>query len=177
MRLRAHGIKTVSELVSLFPRRCRPLRELPAPVESAVGELVRLAGSVQTVRNAWLPGRRSLTTVVFACDDGSTFEAPFFNQPWLKKNYPPGQQRRVEGVLGLKGRRFVLAQPRVLPRAAEPSGEVQLRYPDLEGIGPARLQQWLTHALRTIDWQRVALPPLPPALAEFAAEPAALLLA
>ncbi len=174
-RLRAAGIDTVLALVSFFPRRCRALRELDAPAESAVGELVRLHGTVHAVRNAWLPGRRSMTTVVFAAADGSTFEAPFFNQPWLKKNYPAGQRRRVEGVLAMKGRRFVLQQARVLPLAAQPSGDVQLRYADVDGIGGARLQQWLAHALARLDWASVALPSLPAALAEFAQDPAALL--
>ncbi len=176
-RLAAAGIATLLDLVTFFPRRCRALRELVAPDESAAGELVRLTGSVHATRNAWLPGRRSLTTVVFACDDGSTFETQFFNQPWLKKNYPIGQRRRVEGVLVAKGRRFVVQQARVLPLQAEPSGEVQLRYPEIEGIGGARLQQWLALALATLDWAQLALPPLPAALHEFAQEPAPLLLA
>src|SRR5688572_25634116 len=176
-RLAAHGIRTVLDLVTFFPRRCRPLQELPAPREEAVGELVRLAGRVHAVRNAWLPGRRSMTTVVFACDDGSTFEAAFFNQPWLKKNYPVGQRRSVEGVLAQKGRRFLLHGARVLPLAAAPSGEVQLRYADLEGIGGARLQQWLAHALAKLDWTRVSLEPLPAALQDLAQEPGPLLLA
>jgi ATP-dependent DNA helicase RecG len=176
-RLAAAGIRTVLDLLSFFPRRCRPLRELAAPVEAAVGELVRLAGKVHSLRNAWLPGRRSMTTVVFACEDGSTFEAPFFNQPWLKKNYPVGQARRVEGVLAQKGRRFVLQQAKVLPLAAEPSGEVQLRYGEIEGIGGARLQQWLAHALAGLDLAGLALPPLPAGLREHDLAPGPLLLA
>ena len=176
-RLATVGIRTVLDLVSFFPRRCQALRELPAPEEGAVGELVRLAGTVQGVRSAWLPGRRSMTTVTFACDDGSGFEAPFFNQPWLKKNYPVGQRRRVEGVLVQKGRRFVVQQARVLPLAAAPTGEVQLRYPDIEGIGGARLQQWLAAALASIEWAHITLPALPAGLEEFAQRPAGLLLA
>ena len=176
-RLATVGIRTVLDLVSFFPRRCQALRELPAPEEGAVGELVRLTGTVQGVRSAWLPGRRSMTTVTFACDDGSGFEAPFFNQPWLKKNYPVGQRRRVEGVLVQKGRRFVVQQARVLPLAAAPTGEVQLRYPDIEGIGGARLQQWLAAALASIEWDHITLPPLPAGLEEFTQRPAGLLLA
>jgi ATP-dependent DNA helicase RecG len=176
-RLRAAGIDTVLALVLLFPRRCRALRELDAPDEACVGELVRLQGEVHAVRNTWLPGRRAMTTVVFACRDGIAFEAQFFNQPWLKKNYPVGQRRRVEGVLTAKGRRFVLQQPKVLALAAQPSGDVQLRYPEVDGIGGARLQQWLAHALAHLDWPRLALPPLPPGLDEYVQDPAELLLA
>lgn len=167
-RLATAGIRTVFDLVSFFPRRCRPLRELPAPEETAVGELVRLPGAVHAVRSAWLPGRRSMTTVVFACDDGSLFEAAFFNQPWLKKNYPVGQRRSVEGVLQQKGKRWLLQQAKVLPRTAAPSGEVQLRYADVDGVSGARLQQWLATALARIDWAAIALPPLPAGLEDFA---------
>jgi ATP-dependent DNA helicase RecG len=176
-RLQAAGLATVFDLVTFFPRRCRPLRDLTTPADEAVGELVRLRGVVDAVRSAWLPGRRSMVTVAFAADDGCRFDAAFFNQPWLRRTYRPGERRLVEGVLARKGRRFVLQQPRILPRDSEPAGEVQLRYPEVPGIGAARLQQWLAHALAALDWARVALPPLPPGLAEFEQAPASLLLA
>ena len=176
-RLALVGITTLFDLVSFFPRRCRPMRELAAPCEEACAELVRLRGAVHAVRSAWLPGRRSMVTVVFACDDGSQFESVFFNQPWLKKNYPVGQRRVVEGQLVQKGKRFLMQQARILPIAAQPTGEVQLRYPDIEGIGGARLQHWLALALATIDWAMIVLPPLPTGLEEFAHEAPALLLA
>jgi ATP-dependent DNA helicase RecG len=163
-RLAAVGLRCVQDLVAWLPRRYRALRELEVPDEAAVGVLVRLRGEVSSCRSAWLPGRRSMVTVVFACADGATFEVQFFNQPWLKKAYPAGQKRLVEGTLQLKGRRFVVQGARVLPLAANPTGEVQLRYPEVEGISSARLQQWITACLDRVDWTRVALPPLPPGL-------------
>mgnify|MGYP000647402305 CR=1 FL=1 len=48
---------------------------------------------------------------VFATDGGS-FDVPFFNQPWMKKNVTVGDVRTLEGVLQQKGRRFVLQQAR-----------------------------------------------------------------
>ena len=94
-RLAAVGLCTVLDLVQFFPRRYRPLRELDAPDQAAVGELVRLRGRVQSARRAWLPGRRSMVTIVFACDGGGTFDVLFFNQPWLQKNYAVGDERLV----------------------------------------------------------------------------------
>jgi ATP-dependent DNA helicase RecG len=173
-RLAAAGIATVRDLVLLVPRRCRALRELDAPDEGAVGELVRLCGTVTAVQSAWLPGRRSMVTVTFACGDGSAFGASFFGQPWLKKNFTDGQRRQLEGVLQMKGRRFVLQGARALPVRSEQSGEVQLRYPEIDGVPASRLAQWIAHALAALDWPRFTLPPLPPALAEFDPEPRAL---
>jgi ATP-dependent DNA helicase RecG len=163
-RLAAVGLHTVQDLVAWLPRRYRALQELAAPNEAAVGALVRLRGAVDSCRSAWLPGRRSMVTVVFAAAEGGTFEVQFFNQPWLKKAYPAGQKRLVEGTLQLKGRRFVVQGARVLPVAAQPTGEVQLRYPEVEGISTARLQHWIAMCLDRIDWARVALPALPPGL-------------
>ncbi len=175
-RLAAAGLTTVLDLVGFFPRRYRALRELAAPDAAAEGELVRLCGTVREARLAWLPGRRAMVTVTFDCADGGEFAAPFFNQPWLRKNYQPGQRRAVEGVLAKKGRKFVLQQARVLPQGADPQGEVQLRYAELDGIGGARLVQWLAHCLDRLDWAQVRYEPLPPALAEWDG-PAAELLA
>jgi len=176
-RLAAVGLRTVLDLVQFFPRRYRPLRELAAPDEAAVGELVRLRGRVQSVRRAWLPGRRSMVTIVFACDGGTTFDVLFFNQPWLQKNYAVGDERLVEGLLAQKGRRFQVHGGKVLARGAQPSGEVQLRYPEIDGIAGARLVQWLQHALLHLDFARVPPPSLPAGLEEFAHAPAQLLLA
>src|SRR5690606_25745434 len=78
------SVATVFDLAAFFPRRYRSLRELDGPEEAAIGELVRIRGEVRSVAMQWLPGRRSMVTVTFACENGGTFQAAFFNQPWLK---------------------------------------------------------------------------------------------
>lgn len=176
-RLAAVSVVTVFDLAAFFPRRYRSLRELSAPEEAAIGELVRLTGAVQGVRMQWLPGRRSMVTVTFVCDDGSSFQAAFFNQPWLRKNYVVGQRRLVEGTLQQKGRRYVISAAKVLPLTATVDGEVQLRYPEVEGISSARLQTFIAHVLAQLDWPRVTLPRLPVGLEEMLLTPQQLLLA
>ncbi|MCR9245803.1 MAG: helicase-related protein [bacterium] len=165
-RLAAAGLSTVADLVQWFPRRYRALRELEAPDESATGELVRLEASVHNVALAWLPGRRAMVTVTFATASGALFLTRFFNQPWLRKNYPIGQQRAVEGVLARKSSRWVLENARILPVGADPAGEVQLRYREIEGVSAARLQNWIATALRDLDIARLqsSLPALPTGL-------------
>lgn len=176
-RLAATGLVTVLDLVQFFPRRCRAVRELAAPDESAIGELVRIGGTLRAVRRAFLPGRRSMVTLEFEASDGGVFAASFFNQPWLAKNQQVGEVRRVEGVLAQQGRRFVLQGAKVLSRAAVPTGDVQLRYPEIEGVAAARLQQWLGFVLAHLDWSRVPHRALPQGLEEFAQAPTELLLA
>ena len=176
-RLAAVGLCTARDLVHWFPRRYRSLREVEAPAHADLGELVRIQGAVHNVSSAWLPGRRSMVTVTFAAADGSLFAARFFNQPWLKKNYPPGQRRTVEGRLAHKSSRWLIEAPKVLPVGSAPSGEVQLRYPEVEGVSTARQQQWIAHCLDRLDWARCAFEPLPPGLDDHDGDARELLLA
>ncbi len=168
-RLAQQGLRTLQDLLLLFPRRCRELRELAAPGEAEIGQLVRLRGTVRGARLQFLPGRRAMVTVEFACADGTPFAAVFFNQPWLKKAWPVGSARAVEGTLELRGRRWMLRGARVLGADAAPAGDVQLRYPEVEGVSPARLQQWLAAALAGTALDDLRLPPLPPSLAQASA--------
>ena len=176
-RLEASGLRQVFDLALLFPRRYRALREVDGPDERFVGELVRMQAVVHKAALAWLPGRRAMVTVTFACDDGSTFVVQLFNQPWAKKNYPIGQRRAVEGTLQAKGRRFVMQQARILPTGADPDGEVQLRYPEVEGVSAARLQQWIAAVLARLDYEAVMMPAMPRGLEELSLGARELLLA
>jgi len=166
-RLAEHGIATLLDLLSFFPRRCRELAELPAPDEEHVGQLVRIAGVVRTARLAFLPGRRAMVTVVFDAPSGGAFECHFFNQPWLKNAYPAGQERAVEGTLQKKGKRYVMQAAKVLARSHAAHASVQLRYPELDGIAASKVQQWIAAALSRADWDAFAMPPLPAALSRF----------
>ncbi len=168
-RLQQQGIATLLDLLSLFPTRGVPLVELAAPCASAVGQFVRLRGTVASARLAWLPGRRAMVTVQFVGDGGAAFSAPFFNQPWLKNAYPVGQTRTVEGQLLQKGRRFVVQGAKVAPADAAPTGAVQLRYRELDGIAAPRLRRLLEQGLAAADWAAFArhVPPLPAGLHEF----------
>src|SRR5262249_62178026 len=109
--------------------------------------------------------------------DGTAFAAAFFNQPWLRKAWAAGETRAVEGVLEKRGRRFVLKAARVLPADAQPGGEVQLRYAELDGVAAARLPQWIALALDRLDWAEFALPPLPQPPAAHDRPPRSLVLA
>ncbi len=176
-RLAAQGLCTVLDFVTCFPRRCRPLRPLAVPEDAAIGELVRIGGHVHAVRRSFLPGRRSLVTVVFAARDGALFEVRCHNQPWLAKAYAVGQPRVVEGELQRQKGRYVLGQARILAADARPAGAVQLRYPEFDGVSTERLQRWIALCLDRLDWARLALPPLPRGLAEHDCDPRSLLLA
>ncbi len=176
-RLAAAGFRTLADLLGFFPRRYRELRELLAPEESALGQLVRLRGTVRGTRIAWLPGRRAMVTVEFAAADGTPFSAAFFNQPWLRKTYVAGEARIVEGELAQKGQRWSLKQPKILAASLQPTGEVQLRYGEIEGVAQARLLLWIGLLLDRTDWSQFALPPLPAGLREHDADLRTLVLA
>ncbi|MSR39802.1 MAG: DEAD/DEAH box helicase [Planctomycetes bacterium] len=176
-RLALSRISTLADLLGFFPRRYRELRELDAPEDSALAQLVRLRGTVRGTRLAFLPGRRAMVTVEFAAGDGTPFSAAFFNQPWLRKTYKAGDARIVEGELAKKGTRYSIKQPKILAASLQPVGEVQLRYAEIEGVAAARLVQWIGILLDRTDWTKFALPPLPALLREHDADLHTLVLA
>ncbi|MCC6671873.1 MAG: ATP-dependent DNA helicase RecG [Planctomycetes bacterium] len=164
-RLAAAGIRTLGDLLHFFPRRVAAVATLAAPVATAEGLLVRLKGRVQRVTLQWLPGRRSMVMVTFASSDGTPFLVPFFNQPYLRKAYTTGQERVVEGVLQRRGRAWQLKAPRIVPESAADAGPMLVRYPEIEGVGEARLRTWIQSVLAQAPLARWPEEPLPPQLA------------
>ncbi|MHC4077477.1 MAG: ATP-dependent DNA helicase RecG [Planctomycetota bacterium] len=164
-------IHDLRDLLWFFPRRMQQVREIQFPDPAAQEQLVRVPGRVDHVRLAWLPGRRSMVTVVFTAGDGTPFEAAFFNQPYLRNAWQPGTRRLVEGVLERKGRTWRLRRPRILrmPAAGAGPGGLDVRYGDLEGISEERLRGLIHQALELVDPASLASEPLPLALAAEAA--------
>lgn len=166
---RAH-LHDLRDLLFFFPRRMQEVREIESPGAEALEQLVRIPGRVDHTRLAWLKRRRSMVTVVFTAPDGTRFEAAFFNQPYLKNNWPPGTRRLVEGVLERKGRTWWVRAPRILAVDRE-GGAFDVRYRDLEGISEERLRSLIHQALELVDPGSLVMESLPPVLAAEVAVP------
>ena len=166
LKLRAQGLVTVRDLLLCFPRRHQEVLELAVPHRSGLGRLVRLVGRAERASLQWLPGRRSMVVVTFAAKDGTLFTAPFFNQPYLRKAWPPGTERVIEGVLDQRRGAYVLTQPRVLAPDPAHCGPVLVHYPELVGVSESRLRAWIAHLLERVDPTEVAAEILPRGLRE-----------
>ncbi|NPV73293.1 MAG: ATP-dependent DNA helicase RecG [Pelotomaculum sp.] len=90
------GIATVKDLLYHFPRRYDDRTVLRPAWACAQGEVATVGGTVLAAQD--LKPRRGLTVTKLALHDGSgTFYAVWFNQPFIKKNLPPGTRVFVTG--------------------------------------------------------------------------------
>ncbi|MFQ5749179.1 MAG: hypothetical protein ACE5H3_06970, partial [Planctomycetota bacterium] len=169
----AFGVRTVGELLRIAPRRYDPPPPDAAVADLEDGERVRVAA---TVRGAalWRRGRRSLLRVRLE-DATGRLEAFFFNQPWLKANFPAGRQLVLDGRVSLK-KGPVLLSPRVADAGRKTEQGLVPVYPCPEGVSPGLLPRALGAAfalgleipelLPPALLRLAGVPPLPRALAD-----------
>jgi ATP-dependent DNA helicase RecG len=90
------GIFTVKDLLYHFPRRHEDRTRLRPAGACANGEVATLRGTVLAAQD--LKPRRGLTVTKLAVHDGlGIFYAVWFNQPYVRKNLPPGTRLFVTG--------------------------------------------------------------------------------
>ncbi|MHC5063125.1 MAG: ATP-dependent DNA helicase RecG [Planctomycetota bacterium] len=170
------GIGNIGDLLRFFPRRLEEVLELEGPEEAGIDRLVRLQARVDSSRLIWLPGRRNMLRVDFFAPSGAPFQAAFFNQPYLRKQLEPGEERILEGQLERRGETWSLKAPRIMPKAYEATGPCRLRYPEVPGISELRLRGLIRQALGACDLAEVLAAALPASLVdEFGPNEAALL--
>ncbi|MEO0480396.1 MAG: DEAD/DEAH box helicase [Planctomycetota bacterium] len=150
-RLAAQGLVNVTDLIGLFPARHRELREITEPDGSMLGSDVRVRGRIERVIQNWLPGRRVMTTARLRTITGERIDAPFFNQPWLRKRLEGLSEAWFEGRLDQSGKTFRLVQARVITNEQLAQGEIRLSYPGLDGLSEGRLRTLVFAALDRVD--------------------------
>lgn len=90
------GVATVSDLLAYYPRQYED-RRAQKPISKLVnGEVELVCGQVKDVRN--VKPRRGLTiTRVVVADHSGSAVAVWFNQPYLSRQFRPGQKIAVYG--------------------------------------------------------------------------------
>ncbi len=161
----AFGVRTVGELLRIPPRRYQPPPRDATADGLQDGERVRIAVAVRGV-TLWRRGRRSLLRVRLE-DEAGRLEALFFNQPWMKTNFPAGRKVVLEGRVSLK-KGPVLLSPRVVDAGRKAGRGLVPVYPCPEGVSPGLLPRALEAAFAL----HLEIPELlPPALLRLAGVP------
>jgi ATP-dependent DNA helicase RecG len=144
------GIRCVRDLLYLFPRRYEdrshfaPLNDLP------LGEPFTCRGEVVDVK--FKPIRRMPLVEVLIGDDAGTLQAVWFNQPYLKKLFEPGQQVILYGKVELYQKRLQMSNPEfeiVDDREATSihTGRITPIYPLTEGLFQRSLRSIMHEAV------------------------------
>ncbi len=141
------GIHSVRELVEYLPSGYRdlsdrrPLSSLKAGDEAAV--LVQISGSVREFRK----GKLTITNAHIE-DDSDRIAVVWYNQPWLKKNLPPGRQLLLYGRVEAKGGRLTMVSP-----VFEQGEGIQPIYKPIPGISNKLLRECMQIALSVYQGQ------------------------
>ncbi len=162
--LRAVGVETVLDLLTLYPRRwvdrtheCR-VADLQAGVESLV--LVTVRSATKRI------GRNRRTIVEASVGDGSgRVHVVFFNQPWREKQLHEGLQIALFGKPDVYRGGLQMTNP-VVDLIGDRTGRIVPIYPQSEkaALNTWEIAGWVEDALKRCEVRGVADPVAPEAL-------------
>ncbi|HEX7879406.1 MAG TPA: ATP-dependent DNA helicase RecG [Candidatus Eisenbacteria bacterium] len=96
-------IRTVRDLLYHFPRAWADRTRLDTIASAEVGQDATL---LATVRRVDVPRRRGRADTVVTLEDGTgVLHAIWFGQPYMKRNFEPGQRLMLSGMVGFHDRK------------------------------------------------------------------------
>ncbi|HIC94342.1 MAG TPA: DEAD/DEAH box helicase, partial [Anaerolineae bacterium] len=144
------GVRTIRDLLYLFPRRYNDFSSLKTINQLRYGEEVTIIGTIWETKTR--ETRKGVTLVTSIIADGTgTIQATWFNQPHLAKSLRPGRQIVLSGKVDEYLGRLVFQSPEWEPLEAELIHTARLVpvYPLTKGISA----RWLRRLMkRTVDY-------------------------
>ncbi len=142
------GLRTVEDLLYYLPRRYDDFSRLKTVSRLVLGEEATVVGTVRKVYSGRARGGLPVVAVSLA-DDTGPIEARWFGQPFLARQFRPGDQvvfsGRVDqyrGRLFLNGPEWEPLQPELLH-----TGRLVPVYPLTRGLGARRLRTLVREAI------------------------------
>ncbi len=172
------GVKTIYDLLHLFPRRYIDYSQRKAIAGLEQGKEQTIIATVWQSRIVTL-GRRQGTELIIG-DDTGNIRAVWFNQPYLAKNFRINATVAISGMVSsFKGQRVFVSPEWELVQAGELIHTARLVpvYPLTSGLYPRQVRKWTREAVDGWAWQltdflppeikrRCRLPDLPQAIAQ-----------
>ncbi|MGH9102984.1 MAG: DEAD/DEAH box helicase, partial [Acidimicrobiales bacterium] len=146
--LEALGIRSVTDLLTHYPRRYLDRTRQASLAELAVGEEATVLATVRKVGSRRTRNRRSLVEV--DCFDGTGYlRATFFNQPWRSRQLAAGTEAVFFGKLETYQGRRRMTNP-VVDLVGDRTGRIVPVYPSSEkaGVSTWELAGLVEEALR-----------------------------
>jgi ATP-dependent DNA helicase RecG len=145
-------VRTVSDLISYWPRSHRDLGDLSAVEEAEVGTPVTLLGTIQSWSNRRVRnGKLRIDIAVVLSPGGGSFELTFFQAPWIAAKHPSGTYAAYAGKLEMFGGRLKLNTPVIeeLPPGEEEllSGRLRPQYVATKALHSATIGKTIRVAL------------------------------
>ncbi len=109
------GLKSLGDMLYLFPRRYDDYTKLKQINQLTYGEEVTVIGTVQNVNNRKVRQGRLTLTEVFVSDGSGNLRINWFNQPWLAKRLRKNIQVVLSGKIDQYLGRLVMNNPEMEP--------------------------------------------------------------
>jgi ATP-dependent DNA helicase RecG len=155
-RLERLGVRTIQDLLYLFPHRYDDFSALKTIDKLEYGEEVTIIGTVRQTRER--TGKKGQSIVTSTVSDGTgTIQATWFNQPYLAKRLKPGRQIVISGKVDQYLGRAAFTSPTWEPLDEElvHTGRLVPVHPLTSGISA----RWLRRLMkRTTDYWSLRLP-------------------
>jgi ATP-dependent DNA helicase RecG len=150
-KLESLGVRTVEDLLYLFPHRYDDFSHLKTIQELRYGEEVTIIGVVQEVQNRQTRRGMELTKAVLADGTGS-IEATWFNQPYLVRQLARGRRVVLSGRVDQYLGRLTFQSPQWEPWTGDlvHTGRLVPVYPLTEGLTARSLRSLMKGAIE--EW-------------------------
>jgi ATP-dependent DNA helicase RecG len=141
-RLGRLGVRTVEDLLYLFPRRYDDFSQLKTINQLRYGEEVTVIGVVREARNQQTRRGIQLTRAVIS-DRTGTIEAVWFNQPYLLRQLQSGRRIVLSGQVDQYLGRLTFQSPQWEPWKGKflHTGRLVPVYPLTEGLSARRVRR------------------------------------
>jgi len=155
------GVKTIRDLLYLFPRRYNDFGAMKPIYKLKYGEVATVAGAIRETRARRGRGGQAIVTTIIS-DEIASVRATWFNQPYLARALRAGQQVVISGRVDEYLGRLVFASPEweiLTPELIHTNGIIPV-YPLTKGIGA----RWMRRQMKqVVDYWTLRLPDqLPP---------------
>jgi ATP-dependent DNA helicase RecG len=162
-KLEVLGVRTVEDLLYLFPHRYDDFSHLKTVQELRYGEEVTIIGVVQEAQNLQTRRGMQLTKAVLGDGTGS-IEATWFNQPYLVRHLTRGRRVVLSGRVDQYLGRLTFQSPQWEPWTGDlvHTGRLVPVYPLTEGLTARSLRSLMKGAVE--EWAPRLTDALPSAL-------------
>ena len=157
------GVKTIWDLLYVFPRRYDDYTLMKPIKELVYGDQVTVIGTIWETRSR--RSRNNQVVVQSVISDGSAkVQATWFNQPWLADKLKSGEQIVISGTVEQFLGRLVFNNPQWEPLELEPlrTRRIVPIYPLTQGLHSKKMRTIMKTAVA--DWSPRLPEPLPDAI-------------
>jgi len=150
--IRKLDLETARDVIFFFPRDYQDLTDLASVSELVDDSLVRLHGTVVELDQRHTSSGGTMLGALIRCQGGN-IRAVWFNQPFMAKRLPVGQELLLSGKVRLRGGAWEMVHPDLQYLEGEegdPRGKLLPVYPLTEGVRQGHMRRIVASVVESL---------------------------